>query len=91
MLFSFLPVDSAYPGGTQVAGGAARASTPGNMPWHAEAKQLLDNALEALPFIPRISASRGIQMRVEALAQQRGMSEVSPELVDEVLAAGPPR
>ncbi len=87
VLFSFLPVDSAFPGG----GDTLSPNTPGNMPWQAEAKLRLDKALEALPFIPRISASRSIQMRVEALAQQRNMSEVTEDLVDEVLAAGPPR
>lgn len=90
VLFSFLPVDSAYAGGTQL-GSTTLTSSPGNMPWQPEAKQRLDSALEAIPFIPRISASRSIQMRVEALAQQRGRDEISVDLIDEILAAGPPR
>ncbi len=44
-------------------------------------------ALEKLPFIPRISASRQIQMQVETLARQRGLKLVGTDLVEEALAA----
>ena len=60
--------------------------------WHdhlsgpAEAKALLDAALEKLPYIPRISASRELQMTVENLAHQRGEREVTPLLVEDALA-----
>jgi chlorophyllide a reductase subunit Z len=89
VLFNFLPVDSAY---ARSAGApmAAAASGAGNLPWQAEAKLLLDAALEQLPFIPRISASRQLQMQVEALARQRGVAEIAPELVEEALAQGQP-
>lgn len=86
-LFNFLPVDSAYSGGARAGGPAAGAQAPGNLAWAAEARQLLDAALEQLPYIPRISASRELQMQIEALAQQRGLKEVTRELVEQALAA----
>jgi chlorophyllide a reductase subunit Z len=84
-LFNFLPVDSAYAKGAG-ASMAPAASGAGNLPWQAEARTMLDAALEQLPFIPRISASRQLQMQVEAAARQRGQAEVTPELVAEALA-----
>lgn len=81
-LFSFLPVDSAYARQAHVSSGP----TQGNMPWQSEAKERLDAALEKLPYIPRISASRQLQMTIETLAHQRGVAEVTPELVEEALA-----
>lgn len=84
-LFNFLPVDSAYAKGT-AAPVAAAAGGAGNLPWQPEAKALLDAALEQLPFIPRISASRQLQMQVEAAARQRGLAEITPDLVESALA-----
>jgi chlorophyllide a reductase subunit Z len=88
-LFNFLPVDSAYAksAGAPVAAAAAGA---GNLAWQTDAKALLDAALEQLPFIPRISASRQLQMQVETLAKQRGLVEIIPELVEEALAQAQP-
>jgi 3,8-divinyl chlorophyllide a/chlorophyllide a reductase subunit Z len=95
MLFNFLPVDAAYtqkapPGlGPQAAPAAKNGAgaRPGNLPWQPAAKELLDAALEKLPFLPRISASREIQMQVEALAHAQASAEVTPEIVEAVLAA----
>jgi chlorophyllide a reductase subunit Z len=84
-LFNFLPVDSAYAKGAS-APAAPAASGAGNLPWHPAAKDLLDAALEQLPFIPRISASRQLQMQVEAVAKQRGLGEITAALVEEALA-----
>ncbi|MBK9709876.1 MAG: chlorophyllide a reductase subunit Z [Kouleothrix sp.] len=86
-LFNFLPVDSAYAKSAAVA--TAPAGSAGNLPWQPAAKALLDAALEQLPFIPRISASRQLQMQVEAVATQRGQAEVTPELVEETLEQRP--
>ncbi len=84
-LFNFLPVDSAYAKGAG-APPAPAVNSVGNLPWQSAARELLDAALEQLPFIPRISASRQLQMQVEAVAKQRGVGEVTPELVEEALA-----
>lgn len=87
-LFNFLPLDSAYAKGAG-APMAAAAGGAGNLPWQPEARALLDAALEQLPFIPRISASRQLQMQVEGAARQRGLAEVTPDLVEQVLAQPP--
>jgi chlorophyllide a reductase subunit Z len=86
-LFNFLPVDSAYAGGVRVAGAAQATNAASNLPWQPDARALLDKALEKLPYIPRISASRQIQMQVEVLAQQQHSSEITPELVEQALVA----
>jgi chlorophyllide a reductase subunit Z len=82
-LLNFLPVDGAY-AAQRNPGAAPTASidTSGNMPWSTEARQLLDRELEKLPYLPRISASRQLQMLIEQLARQRGLSEISAELVE---------
>jgi chlorophyllide a reductase subunit Z len=87
-LFNFLPVDGAYTKGAPGApAGPPKADVaPGNLPWQPEATTLLDAALEKLPYIPRISASRQIQMQVETLARSRGVAEITAELVEEALA-----
>jgi chlorophyllide a reductase subunit Z len=83
-LFNFLPVDQAY---SMMRGGPPKIeSAPGNLPWSLEAKAVLDEALEKLPYIPRISASRQMQMQVEALARERALKEITPDLVREALA-----
>lgn len=91
VLFNFLPVDTAY---AQMRGGngsngipKAAAAQPGNLPWQPEAKARLDAALEKIPFMSRISASREIQMQVESLAQAEKVAEVTPVLVEKVLAS----
>lgn len=86
VLFNFLPVDSAYSGGVRLAGAAASADAAGNLPWQPDAQKRRDEALEKVPYIARISASRNIQMQVEILAQQRGLKEVTVELAEEVIA-----
>jgi chlorophyllide a reductase subunit Z len=99
-LFQFLPVDAAYaqlragagaprgnpPPATNGAAAAGQSAGPGNLPWQPEAKNLLDAALEKLPFLPRISASREWQMQVETAARTRQVAEVTPALVEELLA-----
>jgi 3,8-divinyl chlorophyllide a/chlorophyllide a reductase subunit Z len=83
-LFDFLPLDSAY----QQGGQRKRASqSPGNLPWDKEAKAVLDSALEKLPFLARISASRELQMRVEEQAQANQLDVVTAALAEQVLAA----
>ncbi|MCB0065025.1 MAG: chlorophyllide a reductase subunit Z [Caldilineaceae bacterium] len=90
VLFNFLPVDTAYsqqrsPNGTS-NGVPHQGKQVGNLPWQPEAKTLLDAALEQLPFLPRISASRELQMKAEMLAQDKKLQEVTAELVQELLS-----
>lgn len=88
-LFNFLPVDAAYAQARSEKGAAPPSANgqAGTLPWQPEAKAKLDAALEKMPFLPRISASRELQMQAETAAHQRMMAEVSVELIDEILAA----
>ena len=86
-LFQFLPVDAAY---AQMRNGGptpAQTEQPGNLPWQPAAQARLERALAAMPFLPRISASREVQMQAESLARTRKLTEVTPDLVDEILAS----
>ncbi|MEO1164751.1 MAG: chlorophyllide a reductase subunit Z [Chloroflexota bacterium] len=90
-LFGFLPLDSAYSKaqGSGMAGAVkpAQVGDKGNMPWQADAQEVLDKALDKLPFLARISASRELQMRVETEAKANNLQEVTAELAMSVLAA----
>ncbi len=90
VLFNFLPVDTAYAQtrGSNGTNGVPKVSSvqPGNLPWQPEAKARLDEALEQIPFMSRISASREIQMEVEALAHKENVTEVTLDLIENVLA-----
>lgn len=89
-LFNFLPLDSAYARqGLPPEARIDESQNPGNLPWTDEAKAVLDAALDKVPMISRISASRELQMRVEAAARQREMSEVTAELAQDVLVSAP--
>lgn len=84
-LFNFLPVDGAY-AKNQASGPPPNMSAgAGNLPWNPKAKALLDSALDKVPFLSRISASRELQMKVEGIAKTQGIGEVTEELVKEVL------
>lgn len=89
-LYNFLPLDSAYAQPSAALSGPARQVTtePGNLAWTDEAKVVLDQALEKLPFISRISASRELQMQVEAQALANGVKEVTAELATDALKSG---
>ena len=91
-LLNFLPVDSAYAAARSNAGAggppaAAPSGQAGNLRWSNEAREMLDTELQKLPYLPRISASRQLQMAIEEIARQRGATEVTAELVTAGLAA----
>ena len=88
-LLNFLPVDGAYAAQRANAAGTptpASDSNQGNLPWNNEARAILDKELEKLPYLPRISASRQLQMAIEGIARQRNAPEVTVELVELGLA-----
>ncbi|MBC8160264.1 MAG: chlorophyllide a reductase subunit Z [Roseiflexaceae bacterium] len=86
-LFNFLPVDGAYAknGAGGPPAGPPQPNAPGNLPWQPAAQALLDAALEKLPYIPRISASREFQMKAENLARTQGIAEVTVEIAEAAL------
>ncbi|MCU0495000.1 MAG: chlorophyllide reductase subunit Z, partial [Chloroflexaceae bacterium] len=90
-VFNFLPVETvakpAGPGQAPPAGPPPVASQT-QMAWTKEATTRLDQALETVPFLARISASRSLRLAAEQAAQARGASEVTLELVEAALAHG---
>lgn len=81
-LFNVLPLDTAY---GRPAGGPPVAAKP-SLPWQPAAKAQLDAALSKLHFLTRISVSQELQMAAETYAHTQHLSEVTPEVVEAVLA-----
>ena len=88
-LLNFLPVDGAYAAarGQGGAPAAAPSGQSGNLRWTSDARDLLDAELQKLPYLPRISASRQLQMVIEGIARQQGVTEVTVDVVNAGLAA----
>lgn len=86
-LFTFLPVDAAYGKKQQTDNSSAPVEQSESLPWETEATAALDAALAKLPYVPRISASRELQMQAEQLAHQRNLDVVTADVVAAVLAA----
>lgn len=94
MVFNFLPVEQvkapAGPGGpprATVAGPPAPPSAE-TMPWTKEATERLNAALEQVPYLARISASRSLRLAAEQAARARGAPEVTVDLVEAAIAHG---
>lgn len=87
-LRNFLSVAGIYAAQRSACGSSAPASdiNKGNLPWNSDARAILDKELEKLPYLPRISASRQLQMAIEGIARQRNAPEVTVELVELGLA-----
>ncbi|HMQ29908.1 MAG TPA: nitrogenase component 1 [Chloroflexaceae bacterium] len=99
MVFNFLPVElvkpaSGGPGGPPqgAQGGQAGAppaeSSATTMPWTSEAAERLSAAIEGVPFLARISASRSLRLAAEQAARARGSAEVTLDLVEAAIAHG---
>jgi chlorophyllide a reductase subunit Z len=101
MVFNFLPVELVKPaGGPGGPGGppqgaqggpppaAAGAASAETMAWTMEAAERLSSAIEQVPFLARISASRALRLAAEQAARAKGVSEVSLELVEAAIAHG---
>lgn len=79
-LFNFLPVETAQ---NRAEWSGKRAVT---IPWHADATVHLNELLEGIPFIARISATRNARTAAEDRARGRGENEVQVLDVDEGFA-----
>ncbi|MBA3946658.1 MAG: chlorophyllide a reductase subunit Z [Herpetosiphonaceae bacterium] len=84
-LFNFLPIDNH----AKPASPAAKpvVSSAPSLPWQADARVRLDQVLETMPFLPRISASRELQRAAETEADKYGLAEVTVEMVEAILPA----
>jgi chlorophyllide a reductase subunit Z len=94
MVFNFLPVEQvqapAAPGGPPRAAAAGPPAPPSaeTMPWTKEATERLNAALEQVPYLARISASRSLRLAAEQAARARGAPEVTVDLVEAAIAHG---
>jgi chlorophyllide a reductase subunit Z len=95
MVFNFLPVETVKP--PQGPGGPPQGPPAGppkpdrsseTMPWTKEAAERLNVALEQVPFLARISASRSLRLAAEEAARARGNAEVTVEVVEAAIQHG---
>lgn len=102
MVFNFLPVETVSRSPQAVdAKGAAGPTAPAadahapaplssaeTMAWTQEAAERLNLALEQVPYLARISASRSLRLAAEQAARARGQSEVGVEIVEAAIRHG---
>jgi 3,8-divinyl chlorophyllide a/chlorophyllide a reductase subunit Z len=102
IVFNFLPVDpvkrEAPAHGPPGAAGPPPSVPPvpptassdgdGSMPWSEDATTRLHAAVEHIPFIGRVSATRAMRQAAERLSRTRGLKEVSLDVLEETLSQG---
>jgi 3,8-divinyl chlorophyllide a/chlorophyllide a reductase subunit Z len=85
LVFNFLPFDN-----VAAAGQLKEVSNPltaaSKLVWSEAARARLEQQLEGIPWISRISASRELRAQVETYAVRHQVHEVTPEIVEEALA-----
>ncbi|PMP87391.1 MAG: chlorophyllide reductase subunit Z, partial [Chloroflexus aggregans] len=83
-VINFLPVETVTP----TAGGPPQPTSAETIPWTKEATDRLNAALDAVPYLARISASRSLRAAAEQAARARGLKEVTLEIVEAAIAQG---
>ncbi|NTV62727.1 MAG: chlorophyllide reductase subunit Z, partial [Oscillochloris sp.] len=90
IVFNFLPVEMVRgPGGPPPAAAGpppAAASSAETMAWTKEATDRLSAAIEQVPFLARISASRTLRLAAEQAARARSLAEVTLAVVEQAIA-----
>ncbi len=85
LVFNFLPFDN-----VAAAGQLREVSNPltaaSKLVWSEAARARLEQQLEGIPWISRISASRELRAQVETYAVRHQVREVTPEIVEQALA-----
>ena len=85
LVFNFLPFDN-----VAAAGQLKEVSNPltaaSKLAWSEAARARLEQQLEGIPWISRISASRELRAQVETYAVKHQVREVTPEIVEQALA-----
>jgi chlorophyllide a reductase subunit Z len=82
MVFNFLPVEQVRSTAKPAGAPTPTTSSATSMPWSEAAMQRLTLAIEQVPFLARISASRTLRQAAEQSARTQGLAEVSLELVE---------
>jgi chlorophyllide a reductase subunit Z len=80
-VFNFLPVET-----LDSAERASKAQVQ-TMPWTQEAAELLQSAMENVPYLARISANRALRQAAEQLARAADAPEVTRDMVEQALQA----
>ena len=75
-------------GGRPEAGGGLSDHSSETMAWSVAATDRLNAAIEQVPFLARISASRALRLAAEQATRARGETEVSLEVVESAIAHG---
>ncbi len=90
MVFNFLPVELVHQDqqGGPPAGAKPASSGADTMAWTQEAAERLNVALEQVPYLARISASRSLRLAAEQSARSRGETAVTLEIVEAAVAHG---
>ncbi|NJK81280.1 MAG: chlorophyllide reductase subunit Z [Chloroflexaceae bacterium] len=86
-VFNYLPVETLDGAGMTERDAAGNAYVQ-TMPWTKEAGERLSRAMEDVPYLARISASRTLRLAAEQAARTSGAAEVTVEQVEAALAAG---
>ncbi|MFC1463849.1 MAG: chlorophyllide a reductase subunit Z [Candidatus Brachytrichaceae bacterium NZ_4S206] len=85
LVFNFLPFDNVAAAG-QLKEVANPLTSASKLVWSEAARLRLDQQLEGIPWISRISASRELRAQVEVYAVKHNLREVTPEVVERALA-----
>jgi len=85
LVFNFLPFDNVAAAGQLKAVNNPLASA-NKLTWSEAARARLEQQLEGIPWISRISASRELRTKVEIHAIRQQVREVTPEIVEQALA-----
>lgn len=92
MVFNFLPVETvkgpAGPGGPPQPAVQPAGSGAETMAWTEEATGRLSAALDQVPYLARISASRSLRLAAEQAARSRGETTVTLEIVEAAIKHG---
>lgn len=102
MVFNFLPVEvikregppfpmAGPPGKPPAMPASSDGAGPGGsdgVRWSDDATERLSAAVEQIPFLGRVSATRAMRQTAEKMARERGLKEVSLAILEETLSRG---
>jgi chlorophyllide a reductase subunit Z len=83
-VFNYLPVETLDGGGRTGVDSKGRAQVQ-TMPWTQEAAERLQNAMEDIPYLARISANRALRLAAEEAARAAGQTEVTLDIIEQAL------
>ncbi len=83
-VFNYLPVETLDGGGRTGVDSQGRAQVQ-TMAWTQEAAERLQNAMEDIPYLARISANRALRLAAEEAARAAGRTEVTLEIIEQAL------